>query len=45
MVIWPEWLYEDWFWEEAGRGFPNNALYTGCQVDRSGLARPDDADE
>ncbi|NPV48514.1 MAG: NUDIX hydrolase [Armatimonadetes bacterium] len=45
ITVWPEWLHEDWFWEEAGRGFPNHARYTGCQVDRSGLARPDDADD
>jgi 8-oxo-dGTP diphosphatase len=32
LVVWPEWLKEDWFWEDAGAGFPETR-YTGVQHD------------
>ena len=22
LTVWPEWIYEDWFWEDARAGFP-----------------------
>lgn len=32
LVVWPEWLREDWFWQDAADGFPETR-YTGMSHD------------
>jgi len=31
-VVWPEWIKEDWFWQDAKAGFPE-IVYTGVGKD------------
>lgn len=31
-VVWPEWIKEDWFWQDAKAGFPE-IIYTGVGKD------------
>jgi len=32
LVVWPDWIKEDWFWEDAKNGFPS-IRYTGVSTE------------